>query len=282
MSPLSGRLGHVAVGVLTIVDEERVAVCDALGDLSRSGKYWRGAEHRVVVRQSPDRSNVPAYGATRTLIEDWRPELVLLVGIAGAIAGRGPWLGDVVVPDYLHYADFRKLLEGSDDARYCAYDQPTVSLREEYSDPVRLDDAWNQSLSERPHEDGAPRDFPKVFADGPLVAGEKVLGNPKHYEQRRVVSHYPDALAIDMESFGVARAVHEARRDPDYNPRLLVIRGVSDLVFAADDGDAGMQEASPDHDDPTEKNNEQRKRWKSYAARSAAAFASAVIAEYTR
>jgi len=87
------------------------------------------------------------------------------------------------------------------------------------------------------------------------------------------VANYGDALAIDMESYGVARAVHEARSDPGYNPRLLVIRGVSDLVHAAPEGEDG-------DDDTAEVNNDERARWKNYAAASAAAFAAATISEY--
>jgi hypothetical protein len=67
-----------------------------------------------------------------------------------------------------------------------------------------------------------------------------------------------------MESFGVARAVHAARAGVDYNPRLVIVRGISDLVY-------GSEPATS-----TELNDQQRKRWKRYAAAAAAAFASAV------
>jgi nucleoside phosphorylase len=274
MADTSGREGSAVVGIVTILDEERAALCNALG-AQRRGQYWVPQNgSKFVIRQSADRSNGPAMTATRILIEQWRPEVVLLVGIAGGIGERGPWLGDVVVPDYLHYAEFRKLSGGRDDARYCAYDQPTVSVREEMSNPVRLDDVWHAGLPARPVVDDDLRDHPRVFADGPLVAAEKLMGDPEHPEQRRLVSNYSNALAIDMESFGVARAVHEARSDPGYNPRLLVIRGVSDLVKATAVKKQSMSKADQ------EANQRQRDQWKEYAAAAAAAFARAVVEEY--
>jgi len=186
VNPRRGRKGAVAVGVLTIIDEELAAMKSAVGATTRAGIYWRTPAGGLdcVVRQSPDRGNPQALSACRTLIEDWQPEVFMLVGIGGGIAGRGPFLGDVVVPNYLHYADFRKLLVGSDNARYAAYDPPTVSLREEVVEPVRHDGTWYDSLPAPPQDNGSGRQHPRVFSSGPLVAGEKIMGNPKHYEQR--------------------------------------------------------------------------------------------------
>jgi nucleoside phosphorylase len=161
------------------------------------------------------------------MIEDFRPEVISVVGIAGGIAGReGVALGDVVVGSYLHYAEFVKRAETGDLARYFAYDQPTVSLRESYVDPIRREPTWQRRIAEglRP-QPGEPK-----VVIGSIVAGEKVLGNPRHDEQKAVVERFSDAVAVDIESVGVARAVHEARRAVDYNPRLVVVRGISDLV----------------------------------------------------
>lgn len=87
---------------------------------------------------------------------------------------------------------------------------------------------------------------------------------PYHAWQRSVVDRYNDALAIDMESVGVARAVHEAREYFDYNPRFLVIRGISDLVRTR-------------HDVQADVNSQERSLWKPYASGVAAAFATRIV-----
>jgi nucleoside phosphorylase len=260
----TGRLGIARVGVLTIIDEEFEEVCSALGATAHvhDSPYYADEDGRfdVVVRQAADRSNVPAMGATLRLIEDFRPEVISVVGIAGGISGREEVaLGDVVVASYLHYAEFLKRVEAGDLARYFAYDQPSVSLRESYVDPIRRGGTWRGRILEELRPE--PGD-PKVVV-GSIVAGEKVLGNPKHEEQRAVVERFNDAVAVDMESVGVARAVHESRRAVDYNPRLVVVRGISDLVRTGE---------LEDESAAAEENARERATWKRYAASAAAAF----------
>jgi nucleoside phosphorylase len=88
----SGRLGTARVAVLTIIDEEFEAASLSLGlshHLPDTAYYCaerQGSD--VVLRQSPDRSQVPAMSVAQQILEDYRPEVVLLVGIAGGIAGR--------------------------------------------------------------------------------------------------------------------------------------------------------------------------------------------------
>jgi nucleoside phosphorylase len=57
-----------------------------------------------------------------------------------------------------------------------------------------------------------------------------------------------------MESIGMARAVCDGRSSFWYHPRYAIIRGISDLVTAAD-------------------NNEMRAGWKEFAANAAALVA---------
>jgi nucleoside phosphorylase len=124
-------LGTARVGVLAIIDEEFEEVCSALGASEHvaDSPYYadRGGRFEVVVRQAAERSNVPAMGATLKLIEDFRPEVISVVGIAGGIAGReNVALGDVVVGSYLHYAEFLKRGESGDLARYCGDPGPVA------------------------------------------------------------------------------------------------------------------------------------------------------------
>jgi nucleoside phosphorylase len=263
--------------MLTIIDEEFEAVSKAmklehyLGD----GYYATKANGLdVVLRQSSDRSNVPAMGAARNILEDYRPEVLVVVGIAGGIADQeggcvspreGVAPGDVVIPNYLHYGEFRKLTSNKDLQRYVAFDQPAVSLLETCVHATRRRGSWCDRIQVQAPEGSGPL---KAIVRS-LVAGEKVYGNPSHHEQRQLVRFYSDAVAVDMESYGVARAVFEHRRTVSYNPRLLIIRAISDIVTAIE-GDVEV-EAQAEVD-----NNAERARWKLFAAAAAAAFASEV------
>ncbi|MEA2232386.1 MAG: adenosylhomocysteine nucleosidase [Solirubrobacteraceae bacterium] len=101
-----GRHGKSVVGVLTVIQEEFDAAKAALGANSRFKKtrYWHGdgGTDRFVLAKMPDRTNVPAAESARDMFEYWRPDVLVLVGIAGGLSSGDAGLGDVVVPDYLH------------------------------------------------------------------------------------------------------------------------------------------------------------------------------------
>ncbi len=196
------------MGVVTVLQLEFDAAREALGaehQVPGSGYYTNDLDsYELVLAKSEARGNVASALTTRDLVEDFRPEVVLVVGIAGGIVGReGVALGDTVVPDYLHYADFRSLrIEEGDQPRHAPYDPPSVSLHGTCVFPAKNDDSWRDSIAIQPPEERGP---PGVIV-GPLVGGEKVYGDPTHEEQRRLVREreYSDAIAVDMESMGVA------------------------------------------------------------------------------
>jgi nucleoside phosphorylase len=281
-----GRYGKTTVGILTVIREEFEAVKLALAADTRypRSRYVHPADgcQRFVLGMMADRGNVAAGEATRDLFEYWRPDIVMLVGIAGALSSGDAGLGDVVIPDYVHYGDFRKITEAGDALRFAAYDQPTVSLRTDTVEGLIYQAGWTETIAEpRPPRkeagpSGATGNAPKVEVGG-LVAGEKILGDPDHPEQERVFVSFDNAIAVDMESFGVARAVHHQRVAADYNPRLTIVRGVSDIVERRVGKPAEFLRAMT----PVLVNSEQRSTWKRYAAASAAAFAAAVVDELT-
>jgi nucleoside phosphorylase len=275
-----GRRGTARIGVLTILDEEFVAARTALGahrNIPNTGFYTSDpARLDVVLCRSPDRGNLPAQTATADLLEDFRPETVLVSGIAGGIEGRdGIALGDIVIADYIHYWEFRKLGAKGDLPRYQACDHPTVRLRTAMVDPIRYDRTWLPRLT-------GPRPGPgeiNVHVGG-LVAGEKVFSDPSHGEQRSVLKRFGDALALDMESYGVGRAMHEARQSVDYNPTFLVIRAVSDLVDGEKEG--WLKRRFSGGGAAATLNQRQRDEWRNYAAQAAASFAAEVANRITQ
>src|SRR6476659_6236077 len=109
-----GRVGTARVVVLTILTEELLAARAVLGannEILGTGCYRDGADFDVVVAKASDRGNAVALGAARDLVEDYRPELLIVAGIAGGIKDREDVQpGDVVAVDYVHYAEFRKIV----------------------------------------------------------------------------------------------------------------------------------------------------------------------------
>jgi hypothetical protein len=161
--------------------------CARLGlRVPRSGYFTNDLGSREIVLRRSERGNTGSGLATRDLIEDYRPEVVVVIGIAGGISGRdNVQPGDVVVPDYLHYADFRSLRKEGDLARHAPHDAPTLSLHETCVFPASLDHSWMTGIASDPP---VPRTAPRVLV-GSLIAGEKVYGDPDHEEQRRLGNH---------------------------------------------------------------------------------------------
>lgn len=288
MGRLEGRRGHARVAVLTVIDQEFNAVRAALGadhEVGQSGVYspvhCPGSTVGVpfVLAQSSSRSNTPASHTTGKLVEWFRPEVVLLVGIAGGVVRpyvadgsvrwKGPGLGDVVVAEYVHYADFVKNVPMGRLLRYFPFDQPAAGLVTGHARAVYRTIAgvqpWHAGLGQRPVP-GQP-----AVHVGEVVAVEGVAGNPDSEQQRSILERFDNAAAVDMESMGVGRALHDARSDVHYNPTWMCVRGISDLVRTHGTGFNDAQQRLVT-DAVSADNNQERSLWKPYAAASAAAY----------
>lgn len=295
---LSGpRLGTARIAILTITDEEFAAaraVFHAETSVVGSPYFVEALSperaYDVVLRRM-DRTNHPSRDAVGRLVEDFRPEVFLLVGTAGGIHGRDQvLLGDVVIADYIEYCEFWKLLPERHAPRRLVHDQPSEFLRETFAEPLRHTRTWLPVSAARPAQEIATlvrlppeggwtkRAWSRLTAAtsgarvstsdagskvvvGNVVSGEKIWGDPTSEEQVRVLRYYDKAVALEMEAVGVARGVMSARTGVGYNPLYLVIRGISDLVNC-------------------EGNDQMRRAWTAYAAAAAAAFAGRLAQDY--
>ncbi|GAA2140467.1 5'-methylthioadenosine/S-adenosylhomocysteine nucleosidase family protein [Actinomadura napierensis] len=258
----AGRYGHARIAVLSVIKEETEAVRNIFRLTQRVTRthYYvspgQPPQSPEIVNCEIGRNNVQSGEAIRDVIEHWQPQVLVLVGIAGGIDGYDDIsVGDIVVPDYVHYAAFAKLSAGGQQRRFIAYDHPAIQLHRSYAAPLRDDESWitDDLIHQLPRAEK-----PKVHIAG-LVAGDKVYGDPSNEEQALLLNEFGEvAAAIDMESVGLCRSVAAARSNPQYNPRLLIVRGISDLV--------GQTE-----------NNEIRKQYKPVAALVAATFARRVV-----
>jgi len=271
-----------------VVEAEFDAALDALGATHEVGVTGVFAPVVVddpkpqvpfVVGRCAHRSNMPAQSSTTRMVEDWRPEILVLVGIAGGIMRasvggggvewEGPAPGDVVLAEYIHYAEFTKNVPSGSKLRYFPIDQPTSSLVQAHGDALRLAGqgagAWHEALPVVRPSPGSP-----ALHIGEIVAVEGVAGDPMNAQQKTYLQRFDHAVAVDMESGGVARALHEARSDVHYNPRWMCIRAVSDRVYAVTNE---QEEAAL----PGVENNAERDQWKGYAAAVAGALTRRVL-----
>ena len=156
----------------------------------------------------------------------------------------------MLIADQVSYVEFLKIVPSGPLIRSYAIDHPSVSLRKSVGVPIqktfRIDDHLGTARS--------PKPGPFKIHIGSIVSGEKVLGDVKSHVQQALLKPYDKALAIDMESIGLARAVCDGRSSFWYHPRYVIIRGISDLVSAAE-------------------NDDQRANWKPFAAHTAALVA---------
>lgn len=291
-----GRRGVAVVGVLTVIEEEFEEVTAMLGtthNLPDSPYYVHQFDasdsYDVVLRHLGDRGNIASGLGTSTLIEDFRPPYILLVGVAGGVRGRDKTqLGDIVVPVFIEGYEMRKLSGthtagvtafskfldwknlswnglfsrqkstaiGKSRKRAIAYDHPGYRLVRNLAEPIGNSSDWLQNVDQTRRPDGRESQPKTIF--GPLIYGEKILGDDEHEYQRTVLEEFDNAVAVDMESGGVGRAIYQARVTRHYNPVYLVVRGISDFTNES-------------------LNDDTRREWKPYAAHVAAAFASNAV-----
>jgi len=288
--PLRGRLGFAKIAVLTITAEEFEAAQRIFAvnvHIPATTYYVTGLsathEYEVVLRQASDRTNTPAAEAVADLVEYLSPEFLLVVGTAGGVRGReAVALGDVLIADYVQYGEFRKRLPGSNRARNVPLDHPSLFLRDRFASPLRRSGDWLALIDmprpallpilpgrmDRIMAGLAPFAIQKALAaaqanqplipkalEGTILSGEKIWGDPDSDDLQDLLREYDKAVAMDTESYGVARAVCSQRTSRRYyNPQYLVVRGISDFVNSSG-------------------NEAQRREWTAYAASAASAFA---------
>ncbi|MER7918515.1 MULTISPECIES: hypothetical protein [unclassified Streptomyces] len=180
-------------------------------------------------------TNTRAALVTQSAIAHFGAEVVLFVGVAGALKDDVR-LGDVVVARkvYSHHGG-RESADGfaaRPDAWQSPYDMDQLVRS------ARRNEPWAFLAP-----DARPATPPRVHFE-PIASGDVLLGFRDSETARRIRRHYNDAVAIDMESHGVAHAV-----GMKHGVRALFIRGISDSADqdkAAYDA-SGSQETAARH-----------------------------------
>ncbi|WP_158647611.1 AAA family ATPase [Actinoplanes sp. ATCC 53533] len=198
---------------------------------------------RIALAVTGEGNNAAAVLAERA-IAMFRPRALMFVGVAGALRDDID-LGDVVVATKVYAYHGGTMRSDGFRARPRSWEAP--HQLDQLARHVSRSDAWTGLL---PPAAGRPRVHFR-----PIAAGEVVLNALDDPLSAQLRQTYGDAVAIEMESAGIAQAAHLNGALP-----VLTVRGISDKAD-------GRKHAADDQG------------WQPAAADRAAAFALAVVAE---
>jgi adenosylhomocysteine nucleosidase len=242
------------IAILTALDLEYDAVRTHLVDRRlhrhRAGTRFevgrRAGDRRPIVLGLAGKGNHPAAVLAERVIAEFAPAAMLFVGVAGALRPTVS-LGTVVVATHVYAYHGGTSEDDGFKARPRVWEISHGA--DQIARHVSRDRTWLRDL---PDGEEPPVKF------GPIAAGEVVQDSAISAHAGWVRRVYNDAVAIEMESAGVAQAAHLNNSLP-----TVVVRGISD------------------HADGTKVASDGQ-RWQPRAARNAAAFAVALATELGR
>lgn len=219
--------------IITPLPEERAAVLERLRPYRKLplspddvriyyGSHLNAAfsgggkgRYKVVVASPLDMGRVEAATATADAIRLWRPEFVLLVGIAGGLARAGVKLGDILIAEQIVDYELQKLTPGDERIRW-----KTHAVAPQLLEAAKhfTDDRWVRAIAAKRPVPGAPE---RRF--GAIATGDKVIANDWMEKHRGV---WDRLVGVEMEAGGTAIAASQSAN----SPRFFMIRGVSDLA----------------------------------------------------
>lgn len=206
------------VGVIVAMEKELVQLRSLLNDekVEKRGvkDFYIGTigDNEIVLEQCGIGKVNSAIGAAE-MIDKFRPELVISTGVAGG-ASTELNITEVVVASECVYHD---AYCGKD----CEYGQ-LLGMPARFAAPSELVD---KALSLNDLAGGLPR----IHA-GLTVSGEWFVDSKE--KMRSILDHFPDAMAVDMESCSIAQTCHV------YGVPFISFRIISDIPLK--DVDAAM------------------------------------------
>ncbi len=168
-------------------------------------------DYEIIIKQTGSKNNDIAL-ATEKAVQQFYPELVILVGIAGGI--KDVEIGDVVVANKLYDYETGKEIENGFVYRpelvYCSHD--IFSIAENIGRNENWKSRTNYASTSKIHY-------------GAIASGNKVIGTTKSVVYDRIKTHLNDSLALEMEAIGFGKTML-------FHPliKFINIRGISDLL----------------------------------------------------
>lgn len=235
-----------------LTDVEELATSSLSLDLGRY-RTAVGSEIVEVAVLETGPGNVDAAVLTLTALHQLpQVRTVIACGVAGGY--KDVQIGDVVASSKVYWIEAGK--ETDDGFRARPNFGHVSPLMIQHARQVAIDARW-QGRSHVPVPDAFASGRPATAVVGPIAVLESVVGSRETETGSRLAEHFGDALAVDMEGFGILKAAEATDRVAG-----LEIRGVSDLL-----GGKGAADAAGSQD---------------YAAAQAAAFAFEVIGSLRR
>ncbi|GAA4947013.1 5'-methylthioadenosine/S-adenosylhomocysteine nucleosidase [Actinoplanes utahensis] len=236
---------------LTALDLEYEAVIDTLTDLRRSpsiagtrfkiGSLPGGSGDAVIVVTG--KGNAASAVIAERAIREFEPAAVLFVGVAGALRPEVA-LGDVVVASHVY------AYHGAAERPGGARSRPRVWDIDHGIEQAAHELGRRYERERRAHPSGQ---IPKIRF-GPIASGEVLHDAQESATLTWIRQHYEDALAIEMEAAGLAKA-GQLNKAP-----VAVVRAISDRA----DGTKTVTD---------------RDAWQDRAIRNAAVFATELATE---
>jgi nucleoside phosphorylase len=176
------------------------------GSIYEVGTYQgKKLSFRVVLKEIGPR-NTGAAAEIERAIEQYEPDYVLFVGVAGGI--KDVSVGDVVCASKVYGYESGKETSKGFRPRPVAF-VPSAALLERSRAVKRAHNRAGSAF--RIHE-------------GAIAAGDKVVASSRSATAQLIRANYGDALAIAMEELGFLEGAHKS------NAEAMIIRGISDLL----------------------------------------------------
>ncbi len=187
------------VGILVAMEKELKLLSD----------YWstdtQAGPSAVVVRLCGIGKVNAALGCA-SLISEERPDVIVSFGCAGG-CGEGVHVGDVVVGAAMAYHDV-----------YCGEE---LEYGQVQGLPARF---MSDSLLVYKVLQSASTDLQRSFHKGLIVSGDWFVDSKE--KMRDIAAHFPDAMAVDMESAAIAQTCHTL------GVPFVAVRVVSDVPLS--------------------------------------------------
>jgi nucleoside phosphorylase len=203
-----------------------------------------GKKLKVIATASTSMGLTAAAIATTQLIMQFRPRLVVMIGIAAGTRSGNKQFGDVLVADPSIDYNSGKVLDVSGIREFQPDPYPIGlnprlrSVLQKYSTKAEVFEGIRKRWQ------GKTPSAPNRLHIGPLGAADQVIDDPNRIIE--ITRNWRKLIGVEMETYGVYRACHES---PDPKPRMVSFKSVCD--FAAEKTDS----------------------WQAYAAFTAAHFA---------
>jgi adenosylhomocysteine nucleosidase len=181
--------------------------------------------YRAIVVSLGDMGNLASLHACSTLLHDFSPRYLILVGICGGLlqSRENFRLGDVVLSDTVVYYEPGKDRPDGFQSRAKTFQRSKEAVSSLFQSALTLEGGpWTAPKNIgvlRPHDSDA-RERPHLKT-GTICSGEKVIANDVRVKE--FLDKYPEAISVEMEAAGVAHACQDF---PEID--FLIVKAVSD------------------------------------------------------